>query len=506
MVEVARSVENWRRPPIPTRVEVSSIPFRLLDYLCRPVGKGTCAATNIHARGDKADLSRIDPPDSSFWKKPADIAQADLFHSLGRSDWPDYESIRWEYEGPKTSFGSNPGFKIKHDKLELKVKFGELHSEPFATRIFHALGYNVEQTDYARCLRIKYDRRLFREFHLRKELELKIRVLGILPGGHVRMQKRYDPFDFITGAVLKDGVRLTGEELKQHLLRDPQRSKAEDNPNNFDTTFEQQIDYITTTAANVQLRDERAANLGLWEFSGLGHEDLRELRGVALLAAWLGWLDARFNNTRIKFVTTDERNELRHYFSDLGAGLGKSVGFFSWSSDNPEAFDWTFTRPPRRQGKGRMTIPFRIVNYRPIDRVPAFQAMTVDDARWMARMIGRFTEAQIVQALVASGFNSAEVRLLSEKLISRRDRMIADLELADEIAPLRPQAVSQNFSYDPETEGLVEIKLASGEMVRAPARGQIVVNGRIMSMTESRSAWNLQDGRGDESRFTSAAH
>jgi hypothetical protein len=470
------------------------------------VGKGTCAATNIHARGDKADLSRIDPPDSSFWKKPADIAQADLFHSLGRSDWPDYESIRWEYEGPKTSFGSNPGFKIKHDKLELKVKFGELHSEPFATRIFHALGYNVEQTDYARCLRIKYDRRLFREFHLRKELELKIRVLGILPGGHVRMQKRYDPFDFITGAVLKDGVRLTGEELKQHLLRDPQRSKAEDNPNNFDTTFEQQIDYITTTAANVQLRDERAANLGLWEFSGLGHEDLRELRGVALLAAWLGWLDARFNNTRIKFVTTDERNELRHYFSDLGAGLGKSVGFFSWSSDNPEAFDWTFTRPPRRQGKGRMTIPFRIVNYRPIDRVPAFQAMTVDDARWMARMIGRFTEAQIVQALVASGFNSAEVRLLSEKLISRRDRMIADLELADEIAPLRPQAVSQNFSYDPETEGLVEIKLASGEMVRAPARGQIVVNGRIMSMTESRSAWNLQDGRGDESRFTSAAH
>jgi hypothetical protein len=228
-------------------------------------------------------------------------------------------------------------------------------------------------------------------------------------------------------------------------------------------------------------------NLGPWEFGGLGHEDLRELRGVTLLAAWLGWLDARFNNTRIKFVTTDEGNQIRHYFSDLGAGLGKSVGLFSWSSDNPNAFDWTFTRPAQRQGKGRMTIPFRIVNYRPIDQVPAFNAMTVDDARWMARMIACLTEEQIVQALVASGFNSAEVRLLTEKLINRRDRMIVDLELADEVPLLRPQRVLQNFSYDPVMEGLIEIKLADGQLVRATACAQMIVNGRIMSMDKSRS-------------------
>jgi hypothetical protein len=121
-------------------------------------------------------------------------------------------------------------------------------------------------------------------------------------------------------------------------------------------------------------------------------------------------------------------------------------------------------------------------------------------------MIGCFTEEQIVQALVASGFNSAEVRLLTEKLISRRDRMIVDLELADEIFPLRPQGVSQNLSYDPETEGPVEIKSASGQIVRALAEGQIVVNGRIMSTSKSRLLGNLQDGRVEESRFTSGAH
>src|SRR5262249_27321344 len=134
-------------------------------------------------------------------------------------------------------------------------------------------------------------------------------------------------------------------------------------------------------------------------------------------------------------------------------------------------------------------------------------AMTVDDARWMARMIGSFTEEQIVQALVASGFNSAEVRLFTEKLISRRDRMIVDLELADEIPLLRPRGVSQNFSYDPATERLVEVRLASGKIAHAPAGGQIIVNGRIISANKNGSnrLGNRTTQHRNESHFTSAA-
>jgi hypothetical protein len=86
-----------------------------------------------------------------------------------------------------------------------------------------------------------------------------------------------------------------------------------------------------------------------------------------------------------------------------------------------------------------MTIPFRIRGFQPIDDTASFAQMTMDDARWMARLIAQLTEKQIVDALTASGFSTADVRIYTDKLISRRDRMISDLELSNEIAPLRPR-------------------------------------------------------------------
>jgi hypothetical protein len=64
--------------------------------------------------------------------------------------------------------------------------------------------------------------------------------------------------------------------------------------------------------------------------------------------------------------------------------------------------------------------------------------MTVDDARWMARLIGQFTEQQIIDALEASGFTPSEVQIYADKLVSRRDHLIRDLQLTKEIALLRP--------------------------------------------------------------------
>ena len=65
--------------------------------------------------------------------------------------------------------------------------------------------------------------------------------------------------------------------------------------------------------------------------------------------------------------------------------------------------------------------------------------MTVDDARWMARLIGQLSEQQIIDALEASGFTSSEVRIYTDKLVSRRDNLILDLQLTREIALLRPE-------------------------------------------------------------------
>jgi len=105
----------------------------------------------------------------------------------------------------------------------------------------------------------------------------------------------------------------------------------------------------------------------------------------------------------------------------------------------------------------------------------------MDDARWMARLIAQLSEEQIVQALLVSGFDTTQVKVYTEKLVSRRDQAIRDLGLEGEIALLRPEGVDRGFSYDPEVDGQVRISTRTGEKLAAPSVGLVVVNGRIVS-------------------------
>jgi hypothetical protein len=364
------------------------------------------------------------------------IGGRDVYFGFDRNELPKFEDRLCLYDGPKTSYGTNPGFEVRCGGLRLKVKFGETSSEPFTARMFWALGYHVDAADHADHLKIRYDRRLLREFHQRKEIKTTFRLLGFIPLYTMKLQRHYDPFDYLALAVMKDGERISGIEFKHRLFRDSRRRHPEDSPENFRPEVEARIDYLVTVAANVQIKDERAESIGSWDFGQLGHENLRELRGAGLLAAWLGWFDSRFENTRLKLVETAGGKELRHYFSDLGGGLGEGSSFFSPRGERPDRFTWSFTKSSNGGAK------FRIAGFKPIERTAAFEEMTVDDARWMARLIGQLREEQISRALVTSGFDPAQVTLYTEKLVSRRDRMVRDVGLAGEIALLRPEALN----------------------------------------------------------------
>jgi len=193
----------------------------------------------------------------------------------------------------------------------------------------------------------------------------------------------------------------------------------------------------------------------------------------------------------LKLTAGGGRKELRHYFSDLGGGLGRTKGFFSPRGERPNEFGWTFTRAVK-SSNGHAS--FRIADFKPIDDTPAFAGMTHDDARWMARLIGQLTEEQIVQALVASGFDSAQVKVYAEKLVSRRDQMIRDLELADEIPLLRPNGVDKAFSYDPASNGPARIRIWDGEEVIAESGSSAVETGRVVARAGPRRPGHWPDG------------
>lgn len=484
LAEVMEALNLNHRPPIPPSIDVLELPIVHYDYTHNAIATGDVPAWNLETNrtATETDLSRLNPLPSSFWTPRGNIAASDLSSGFGRPNRPRIEEGTLVYHGPKTGFGGHGGFKAKWNSLGVKIKFGEVHSEPLAARLFWALGYNTDPVDYAPRLKLQYDRRFFREFNQRREVSTRISALLVLPLYTLRFQPKHDPFEFIAMAVMKDGSRLSGGRLKATLLRDAGQGDAEDDPENYKPEVEQAIDYLITRPANVQFEDPRVRSIGPWSFGGLGHEGRRELRGAGLLAAWIGWSDSRFENTRLKLVETDRGPELKHYFTDLGGGLGRGTGLVYRQGELPNEFDWTFTQPPRFQGKGRMTIPFRIKGYQPIEDTPAFEQMTVDDARWMARLIGRLTEDQIVAALIASGLGSAHVRLYTEKLISRRDRMILDLGLGGEVPLLRPAGVDRLLSYSANRDTRIRAALPDGGHVVAPDEPFSVTNGRLISV------------------------
>lgn len=450
--EVALAIRNNHRSPAPDYLDFFLVPFLLADYLHNPVGKGRSPAANLPpaAGADAVDLSGLDPLPSSVWRRPPPIGSQDLFAGFGRRALPRYEDRTWRYVGPKTS-GWNAGCELTDGARTLKAKFGETHSEPFLSRVFHALGYHVDPTDYSPGLRVRYDRRFFLEFNLRRPVEMKVGLL-FLPLGTVRVQSRHDPFACIARAEFKDGRTVSARELKSLLLREPRRRRAAERPENFRPEIEAQIDCLVTQPVNVQIENERAGNIGPWEFGRLGREHRRELRGVGLLAAWLGWWDVRFDNLRLRVEETPSGPRLVHFFNDLGGGLGRARGAFCHSTESASDFAWTFTRAARGRAADGPGGRVRLPGYRPPDDVPAFREMTLDDARWMGRLIGQLTEQQILDALSASGFPPATRYLYLEKLLSRRDRMVRDLGLAGEVGLLRGAGAGPRFQHSDERE------------------------------------------------------
>lgn len=489
LLELAAALDNTRRDPVP-RMDMFSVPFLAFDFLDNSIGGGEREAVNVAAM-EGIDSSQVDPPQSLFWTGERPIEEQDLFAGFGRESQPDWGSLIWEYAGPKLSAGSTPGLEVRHGRWRAKLKFRETKSEPFTARLFHALGYFVDPTDHVRQLRVRYNPRLLREMNLRRELMMHFRLVGP-PLVSLDLQKPCDPLDFVEAAVLHDGTRLSVEELRQRLR--PAGVDAAMLPDTGDRDFESLIDHLVFAPVNFQIENPEWKSVGRWDYAQLGHDELRELRGVGLLAAWLGWFDCRFDNTSLRVDTDAEgAGGLRACFSDLGAGLGRSDWGFGWSPESVNEFPWEFTRAPVERGPGRMRTPFCVVRFHTIVDNPAFNAMTEVDARWMGRRIARLTREQLTGALIASGHDAAETVLYLAKLISRRDRLVLDLGLESEHGLLGDRAGPRAFDYDPHLAGLPEVRVGS-VFHRPPGGSQVIVNGRLMP----RSAGQLTSLARDE--------
>lgn len=397
------------------------------------------------------DSSRWDPKPSTFWQPKANDGQVNMRVAFGRKSVPDFEKPICTYIEAKDGWGAHPGFTVNCGQEDnYKYKIGdEIFGGPFNTRLYWLLGYNVSSIDGVQELKVAYDRRILSEFHSRKHLQFDIRFLFFKLYRKV-VTNYEDPFDFVVFAKLKDGSKIPGKQLKKLLFKTipagdpkkPEYKRPETMPGNYREDFEAQIEYLAFVPGAMAHDNDDVKSIGPWKYDEFGAEDLREVRAAQIISAWVGNYNMRWENTRLNFVKVGKKNwQLKHFFSDVGTGFGAAHDLANMNNSRLNEMRWRVSEPTRN-GVELKGFNQNMPN-------PAFDNLTLEDARWMLRKLAGITEKQIWDSLLATEMSAAELRVAFEKLLSRRAHMIRDFGLGREFPEIVKRKFNTQFSYTP---------------------------------------------------------
>jgi hypothetical protein len=181
------------------------------------------------------------------------------------------------------------------------------------------------------------------------------------------------------------------------------------------------------------------------------HQRRREVRASMLFAAWIHHWDAIENNTLDTLVDGGGGRFVRHHFLDwsdsLGAlgwtservtqrvGIGRS-GYLQFGQVLVDLVTlgvyprpwYHLDTPPQAETFGYFgTEHFVASKWRPTYMNPAFTELTTRDALWAARIIARFTDADIAAVVGRAQLDDpAQARFLTDTLIRRRDVILRE--------------------------------------------------------------------------------
>lgn len=151
------------------------------------------------------------------------------------------------------------------------------------------------------------------------------------------------------------------------------------------------------------------------------HEHRREWRGLRVIAAWIGHVDTKIQNTLDMYVGEPGQGYVRHHLIDFASTLGASgaenvaKSNYEYGVDVPASLGRLFTFGLRQDVWQTIDWPthldevafFHSDRFDPEDWVPiyphtAFANLTPEDGYWAAKIVSAFTDADI-RAMVEQG-------------------------------------------------------------------------------------------------------
>ena len=403
---------------------------------------------NLRAR----NVNTIDEvPDSSWFVNRMGrraLSAADLVRGPDRFDTISLDG--WKVSGDKGS-GLQPGFRMTDPSGHLyQIEFDPpsnpemaTGAEVIGTAFYHAFGYHTVEVYLAEFDRAK---------------------LEITPNAR------------ITDPLLGERRGLTSRDIDEVLRR------AARLPNGR---------YRVLAS-----RFAEGSPLGNFRYYGtraddpndiIPHEDRRELRAARVFGAWLNHDDSRGVNSLDMLHTENGRRYVKHYMFDFGSIMGSGTVFAQrHRAGNEYILDWApgwltlatfglYTRdwlhidyPEVPASVGRFEAKsFDPAAWRPEYPNAAFDNMRPDDAFWAARIVARFSDADIRAIVEKARYSDPRATdYIAATLIERRNRVLKTWLTA--VNPLVDFALTAEgeLSFDNAAVAAGVAKAATGYRVR----------------------------------------
>ncbi len=342
-------------------------------------------------------LSRLDPmPQSSFWQRvdPSQVDDAAKFYYSGGtalqrgvvSEFPEGELPTSDFEKVVKS-QSTPKFEVRYSgsdgkKRKARLKFvREVHSDPSVSALMAMLGYSGDIVRNYRVFRVYFRKASIEEF--RRDFS-----------GYYTPDRLATPVD-LDANIVGQGRDERGE-------------------------------YLDLREVLLEYRPKEIIRVGPWAFNELGHERLREVRGLWLFNLWVGNIDTkRFDNNKVALKRTEQGYELHHLQHDSAYAFGGLL------AESPDRFYWELVS--RLNLGKREQLRFTHISF--FDNFLAGE-VTEADLRWGTRLIAGLSRRQIEQAVAIGDWTDSVAQLLVEKLCSRRNQLVRALGMERELGQL----------------------------------------------------------------------
>lgn len=377
-----------------------------------------------------ADLSLLNPPDSAFWRAPkGPISKADLNGYAGEDVEalkgvlkekeiedllnPD-EVISVEMTKSLPRGGASPKINVHYGKAKFKMKFithkqgasasgdlyddqarffqnSEMDAELVVNKLAAMLGFSVEPTYFKKTVRLYLPKKYYQN-----------------PGFEAAYKK-------LLGDVKNRFENSWNATSAFQVVKKDKKGKP----------------YIEMRQVHLEIRSDEAVdfNIGSFMRQGLGKSLKREHRGFALFLAWIMDTGPKTENTKGKLIPTKMDNGKTVYkLALVNADMGASLGL-----NYPNLYNFNLVKKVKRDDEGRAQEIE--LNYRRAFALPTLKAINIDDARWMARLIGQISYEQVKSIFFASGYPALVSDYYAQLMMKKRNQLLEALDLLGQENP-----------------------------------------------------------------------